>query len=157
MPQSHAQVWLHIVFSTKERRRFLQTESFCDQMLRMLAHHVKLTLTNDTFGIELPRQTAGPLALLCVWVLGYPARWAGLGKCLGRWPGEHSWAVGPESILASAIPQVMNMFRWAGTKPAVAETYPELPAGRRRPQPPTKIPEELTRFCDSGYVEIWDN
>jgi len=33
-------------------------------------------LTNDTFGIELPAQTAGPLALLCVWVLGYPARWA---------------------------------------------------------------------------------
>ena len=47
-------------------------------------------LTNDTFGIELPAQTAGPSALLCVWVLGYPARWAGLGKCLGRWPGEYS-------------------------------------------------------------------
>ena len=41
MPQSHAQVWLHIVFSTKERRGFLQKESFRDQMFRMLAHHVK--------------------------------------------------------------------------------------------------------------------
>ena len=41
MPQSHAQVWLHIVFSTKERRRFLQNESFRHQVFRMLAHHVK--------------------------------------------------------------------------------------------------------------------
>jgi len=41
MPQSHAQVWLHIVFSTKERRGFLQKESFRDQMFGMLAHHVK--------------------------------------------------------------------------------------------------------------------
>jgi len=41
MPQSHAQVWLHIVFSTKERRGFLQKEPFRDQMFRMLAHHVK--------------------------------------------------------------------------------------------------------------------
>ena len=40
MPQSHAQVWLHIVFSTKERRGFLQQESFRDQMFRMLAHHM---------------------------------------------------------------------------------------------------------------------
>ena len=28
-------------------------------------------------------------SIMCVWVLGFPARWAGLGKCLGRWPGEH--------------------------------------------------------------------
>ena len=41
MPQSHAQVWLHIVFSTKERRGFLQDESFRDQVFRMLAYHVK--------------------------------------------------------------------------------------------------------------------
>lgn len=40
MPQSLAQVWLHVVFSTKERRPFLQDESFRDQMFRMLAHHV---------------------------------------------------------------------------------------------------------------------
>ena len=84
-----------------------------------------LRLTNDTFGFELPAPTAGPLALLCVWVLGYPARWAGLGKFLGRWP--------PESILPPAIPQVMNMARWAGTRAVVAETYPELPSERRRP------------------------
>jgi len=41
MPQSHAQVWLHIVFSTKERQDFLRKESFRDQMFRMLAHHIK--------------------------------------------------------------------------------------------------------------------
>ena len=40
MPQSHAQVWLHIVFSTKERRPFLQREDFQAEMFRMLAHHV---------------------------------------------------------------------------------------------------------------------
>ena len=41
MPQSFAQVWLHIVFSTKERRPFLRDEEFRTQMFRMLAHHVK--------------------------------------------------------------------------------------------------------------------
>ncbi len=41
MPQSLAQVWLHIVFSTKDRRPFLQSESFQDQMFRMLSYHVK--------------------------------------------------------------------------------------------------------------------
>lgn len=41
MPQSLAQVWIHIVFSTKERRPFLQDESFREEMFRMLAHHVK--------------------------------------------------------------------------------------------------------------------
>jgi REP element-mobilizing transposase RayT len=40
MPQSLAQVWLHIVFSTKERRGFLQSESFREQMFRMLSYHV---------------------------------------------------------------------------------------------------------------------
>ncbi len=43
MPQSLAQVWLHIVFSTKERRPFLQDETFRNDMFRMLAHHVKET------------------------------------------------------------------------------------------------------------------
>jgi len=35
-------------------------------------------LTNNTFGIELPAPTAGPLALLCIWAFGYPVRlgWA---------------------------------------------------------------------------------
>ena len=41
MPQSHAQVWLHIVFSTKDRRPFLQRDEFRTQMFKMLAHHVK--------------------------------------------------------------------------------------------------------------------
>jgi len=100
MPQSHAQVWLHIVFSTKERRGFLQKESFRDQMFRMLAHHAKecgcvsasvgghvdhvhllvglsrtITIADlvehvKTKTSKLPAQTAGPLALFCVWVLG---------------------------------------------------------------------------------------
>jgi REP element-mobilizing transposase RayT len=41
MPQSLAQVWLHLVFSTKDRRPFLQNEDFRSKMFRMLAHHVK--------------------------------------------------------------------------------------------------------------------
>ena len=41
MPQSHAQVWLHIIFSTKDRRPFLQKETFRTEMFRMLAHHVR--------------------------------------------------------------------------------------------------------------------
>jgi hypothetical protein len=43
MPQSLAQVWLHVIFSTKERRPFLNDESFQMEMFRMLAHHVKET------------------------------------------------------------------------------------------------------------------
>ena len=43
MPQSLAQVWLHIVFSTKERRPFLQDETYRNAMFRMLSHHVKET------------------------------------------------------------------------------------------------------------------
>jgi putative transposase len=43
MAQSLAQVWLHLVFSTKERRPFLNDESFQVEMFRMLAHHVKET------------------------------------------------------------------------------------------------------------------
>ena len=41
MPQSLAQVWLHIVFSTKERRPFLSDEAFRKEMFRMLAYSVK--------------------------------------------------------------------------------------------------------------------
>jgi REP element-mobilizing transposase RayT len=41
MPQSLAQVWLHLVFSTKERRPFLQDDVFREEMFRMLSHHVK--------------------------------------------------------------------------------------------------------------------
>ena len=41
MPQSLSQVWLHLVFSTKDRRAFLQHEEFREEMFRMLSHHVK--------------------------------------------------------------------------------------------------------------------
>jgi len=41
MPQSLAQVWLNVVFSTKDRRPFLQSQSFREQMFRMLSYHVK--------------------------------------------------------------------------------------------------------------------
>ena len=41
MPQSHAQVWLHLVFSTKSRRPFLDSIEFRNEMFRMLAFHVK--------------------------------------------------------------------------------------------------------------------
>lgn len=40
MPQSLAQIWLHIVFSTKDRREFLRREALRDPMFRMLSHHV---------------------------------------------------------------------------------------------------------------------
>jgi putative transposase len=39
MPQSLARIWLHIVFSTKERRAYLQNETIRDEMFRMLGHH----------------------------------------------------------------------------------------------------------------------
>lgn len=41
MPQSLAQVWIRVVFSTKDRRPFLQDDEFRDEIFRMLAHHVK--------------------------------------------------------------------------------------------------------------------
>ena len=40
MPQSLSQVWIHLVFSTKDRRPFLQNETFRGEMFRMLAYHV---------------------------------------------------------------------------------------------------------------------
>lgn len=40
MPQSHAQVWVHLVFSTKDRRPFLRKDSFRTEMFRMLSHQV---------------------------------------------------------------------------------------------------------------------
>ncbi len=42
MPQSFAQVWLHIVFSTKGRKPFLNDETFRTEMFRMLAHQVQV-------------------------------------------------------------------------------------------------------------------
>lgn len=41
MPQSLAQVWLHLVFSTKDRRAHLQNALFREEMFRMLSHHVE--------------------------------------------------------------------------------------------------------------------
>ena len=41
MSQSLSQVWLHLVFSTKDRRAYLQNEDFRQEMFRMLGHHVK--------------------------------------------------------------------------------------------------------------------
>ncbi len=41
MPQSIAQVWLHIVFSTKSRKAHLQNEDLRSEMFRVLAHEVK--------------------------------------------------------------------------------------------------------------------
>jgi len=43
MPQSLAQVWLHIVFSTKSRVTYFEEPDFRKEMFRMLAHHVKET------------------------------------------------------------------------------------------------------------------
>ncbi len=43
MPQSLAQIWLHLVFSTKDRRPWLQEPSFRNEMFQLLAHHVKQT------------------------------------------------------------------------------------------------------------------
>jgi REP element-mobilizing transposase RayT len=40
MPQSLAQLWVHIVFSTKDRFPFLKDDPFQTQMFRMLSHHV---------------------------------------------------------------------------------------------------------------------
>lgn len=40
MPQSLCQVWLHVVFSTKDRQPFLQSIKFREEMFRMLGHHV---------------------------------------------------------------------------------------------------------------------
>ncbi len=40
MPQSLAQVWLHIIFSTKERRPFFQDKNFRSEMFKMLSFHV---------------------------------------------------------------------------------------------------------------------
>src|SRR5262245_23408108 len=41
MPQSLARIWLHVVFSTKERRGYLQHDGFREEMFHMLGHHVK--------------------------------------------------------------------------------------------------------------------
>jgi putative transposase len=39
MSQSLARIWLHIVFSTKERWTYLQNAELREEMFRMLSHH----------------------------------------------------------------------------------------------------------------------
>ena len=41
MPQSLARIWLHVVFSTSERRAYLQHGEVRKEMFRMLGHHAK--------------------------------------------------------------------------------------------------------------------
>jgi REP element-mobilizing transposase RayT len=43
MPQSHARVWLHVVFSTKNRQAFLKDDDLREEMCKMLGHHVNET------------------------------------------------------------------------------------------------------------------
>lgn len=43
MSQSLSRIWLHIVFSTKERRAYLQNTDLREEMFRMLGHHAKET------------------------------------------------------------------------------------------------------------------
>ena len=40
MPQSLAQVWIHIIFSAKDRQTYLQNPELRREMFRMMAHHV---------------------------------------------------------------------------------------------------------------------
>ena len=39
MSQSLARIWLHIVFSTNERRAYLQNADLREEMFRMLGYH----------------------------------------------------------------------------------------------------------------------
>jgi REP element-mobilizing transposase RayT len=41
VPQSLARVWLHLAFSTKDRRTYLQDHEIRDEMFRMLGHHAR--------------------------------------------------------------------------------------------------------------------
>ena len=41
MPQSLSRVWIHLVFSTKDRRAYLQNTKIRDEMFHMLGHHAK--------------------------------------------------------------------------------------------------------------------
>jgi REP element-mobilizing transposase RayT len=43
MPQSLSRIWLHIVFSTKERQAFLQDDTLRDEMFCMLGYHANET------------------------------------------------------------------------------------------------------------------
>lgn len=41
MPQSLAQIWIHLTFSTKDRRPYLRNEIFRTSMFKMLSHETK--------------------------------------------------------------------------------------------------------------------
>lgn len=41
MPQSMSQIWLHLIFSTKDRQIFLQNTDFRQEMFRALSHQVQ--------------------------------------------------------------------------------------------------------------------
>ena len=43
MPQSHAQIWIHIIFSTKERRTFLEDSYIPNQV----GHHAKMSYQEE--------------------------------------------------------------------------------------------------------------
>jgi REP element-mobilizing transposase RayT len=43
MPQSLSRIWLHIVFSTKNRATFLQDDTLREEMFKMLGHHANET------------------------------------------------------------------------------------------------------------------
>ena len=44
MSQSHAQIWIHIIFSTKERRTFLEDSYIRNQV----EHHAKMSYQEET-------------------------------------------------------------------------------------------------------------
>ena len=41
MPQSLARIWLHVIFSTKDRQPFLENAQLREEMFRMLGYHAK--------------------------------------------------------------------------------------------------------------------
>ena len=52
MPQSLAQIWIHLVFSTKMRKAYLQNEQLREEMFRLMAFHI------EDFGC-FPKQMGG--------------------------------------------------------------------------------------------------
>ncbi|MDA1179755.1 MAG: hypothetical protein O2931_13280, partial [Planctomycetota bacterium] len=58
MPQSLAQVWIHVIFSTKDRWPFFGDPAFREEMFRMLSYHVtEANCLNASVGLKryLPR------------------------------------------------------------------------------------------------------
>ncbi|MEM9586106.1 MAG: transposase [Planctomycetota bacterium] len=99
MPQSLCQIWVHLVFSTRGRRPYLQNESFRTEMFRMLAHHVKEAgCVSASVGghvdhvhllIGLSRKTA--IAKLTEQVKTGTSKWA---KSSSRGTSTFSWQAG---------------------------------------------------------------